>query len=222
MLLGFSQDLPACVDKWNPTSRTLPSFPAPAPIPKSALVICTTPALVFGGCFPALVPVYRHLLNMPSLQGSSVLYLASNGALSPHRRQCSRVSGGQAIQPPPWAAVSVSCGARSQKLSFHGSCGQPDNRSGGGGLQPFSHMAQPWSMPLLPGVTAENSSSFLFRGSEAKQSLLQRNSQRCCLLVLQKWPVCSYQAPEGGQGFGSQGARSCSASCKDQARESFR
>ena len=97
MLLGFSQDSPACVDKWNPTSRTLPSFPAPAPIPKSALVICTTPANSLLGHINGPRVWWLFSCCCPRLQTSAKHAISS--------RLLSTVSGLQWSTVPPRKAV---------------------------------------------------------------------------------------------------------------------
>lgn len=137
MLLGFFQDLPTCVNKHDHPSKTLPSFPAPAPTIQFAPVISTTPVdsslghikgLVFCGCFPVLVPTCGHLLTMSSFEVSLLLCLASHRELSLHRGRCPRVPRGRAVQLAHSVAASVcfragSLPVCSQMLPLRGSRG---------------------------------------------------------------------------------------------------
>lgn len=167
MLLGFFQDSPACESKRDPTSRTLPSFPAPAPTPQFALVISMTSANsslghINGPCvswlFSCSCPHPWASATVSSLEGSSLRGPAPqralsppHRALSPHRGQCPRVSRTSSLaatvgdslcplrcQEPPCAFAE----APASWLTWPAR--QPHWPWG---PQPVSHRTQLWMMP---------------------------------------------------------------------------
>lgn len=156
---------------------------------------------------------------MSSLLCSSLLPLAFWRALSPHRGHC---YGG--VRLPPWAAASVTRGARScpvHSLSspFHGSRGHPDATVVVVGPQPLSHRAQPQSVSLFWRADRNHFLVLL----QAKQTKAKQNKASCketpqgaAHWFLRNGPT---QLPD--QGLRLHGVRSYPASCKDRGEEAF-
>lgn len=98
-------------------------------------------------------------------------------------------SRGQAVQLPLWTTASVTVSQELYcaltKLTLWWISWSVRHHWDGLQGAPFPQSSA-MECTLLPDVPAEITSSFFFRKSKEKQSLLQRNSYRCCLLVLQK------------------------------------